>query len=54
MITAIIGAFILGLIVWGLGSLFDATPGHVRARNAGFITFVVVTALVIAGHYGAL
>jgi len=53
MVVAIIGAFILGIVIWGLGSVLDPAPDNSRARIAGFVVFLLLTALILLNHYGA-
>jgi hypothetical protein len=52
MIWQIVGAAILGAIVWGIGTFFDPTPDNHKARLFGLVVFVVITVLIIFAHYG--
>ena len=52
MIAGIVAAAIIGVLVWGLGCMFDASVSNINARRAGFIVFLVITVLVLLSHYG--
>lgn len=50
MFLAVIGAALLGLLVWGIGTIFDTDPKNRNARLAGFIVFIVGAGLVVVGN----
>lgn len=52
MILQIIGAFVLGLLVWLLGSVFDTSPKNERARVIGLVVFALLVLIILVNHYG--
>lgn len=54
MLGQLLGALIIGLVVWLIGSLFDDSSGNKRARFVGFIVFAIAALVIVANHYGVM
>lgn len=49
MLGAVLVAALLGLLVWGIGTIFDTHPKNHNARTAGFIVFVAAVLVALFG-----
>ena len=43
-------AFLMGLVIWGLGSIIDPAKSNKNARLAGLIVFVCAVLILMFGR----